>query len=306
MDGTVILRHSIRASMRDGAVLRGYYYEREIPVARGRYAITAHPTPLLCIPTELGNSQQHHEFALRLARLNGAPKRIYTIDLRGRGASELGTTTAAETEIDTEDLITFCEALGLHGADLIVNGRSAIAVLLTGPKRPSLFNKLVFNDAAPMFDGVGIARLTALRQRQQIPKNWGEALANLKQLKGEDFPLLSDADWDGLVHAIWKEEKGKLLPSISAGLVRQTNAVSYEEKQLQAWQELKIFQNNPSLLIRGENSQLLSDEIAAQFSKSMADFQTITAKGQGHVPLLYLDNLPDKILSFLREEETDT
>ncbi len=292
--------------MVDGALLRGYYYQRETPPARGRYMLPASPIALLCIPTELGNGAEYHEFALELAVQSGAPKRIYTLDLRGRGRSELGKGDDSSVHTDTDDLISFCDAMGLHGIDVLVSGRSSYCVLLTAPKRPSLIRKLIFNDGGPEFDNVGIARLTALRQRQSLPTNWQDAMESLKQLKAESFPKLTDKHWNTLVRTIWHEDKGKFTPNIQPGLSRQSNAANYDEKQLQVWNELKLFRLHPVLLIRGENSLLMNIEIAEKFAKHMDDFQILVAKGQGHVPLLQVDGFSKKILAFLLDAEDDT
>jgi len=59
-----ILRHPVRASMADGTVLRGYYFERKFPKIPGQFGADPGDTPLLCLPTELGNSREFFEFAM--------------------------------------------------------------------------------------------------------------------------------------------------------------------------------------------------------------------------------------------------
>ena len=291
--------------MVDGIVLRGYYFERETPVMRSRHTTISSPTPLLCLPTELGNCREFHEFALELAALPGAPKRIYTLDMRGRGRSELAKNDQSTTMTDADDLIAFCDAMGLHKIDILSSGRSVQSVFLTGPKRPSLVRKLILNDTGPELDSVGIARQTALRQRQSLVSNWQEAVQNLKQLKEKEFPSLTETQWEALARTIWREENGRPIPDINSNLQRFTNAVSYDEKQLQLWLEVKIFDQCPKLLIRGEHSTFVTPEIAKRLGDKVQNLQQIVAIGQGHVPLLHIDGIPKIILGFLEDEDED-
>ena len=300
-----ILRNPVRASMVDGTVLRGFYYERKNTVPPGRYNILPSNTPLLCIPTELGNSREYHEFALELTGLPGGPKRVYTLDFRGRGRSDLAKNDRSTTFTDADDLISFCDAMGLHGVDILTSGRSAQSVFLAGPIRPSLVRKLILNDTGPELDGIGIARQIALRQRQRPAGNWQEAVDNLKQLKEKDFPCLSEPQWEALAHTIWRDVEGKPVPDVRAELQRMANAASYDEKQVQLWPEAKLFNRSPKLLIRGEHSSFLTAEIAQRLADKLPKLQQFVAQGQGHVPILHLNGLTEIILSFLQGGEED-
>ena len=300
-----ILRNPVRASMVDGTVLRGFYYEREKPVPPGRYSILPSNTPLLCLPTELGNSREYHEFALELTGLPGGPKRVYTLDFRGRGRSDLAKNDRSTTFTDAGDLISFCDAMGLHGVDILSSGRSVQSVFLAGPIRPSLVRKLILNDTGPELDSVGIARQIALRQRQRPANSWQEAVDNLKQLKEKEFPCLTEPQWEALARTIWRDEAGKPVPDVRAELQRMANAASYDEKQVQLWPEAKLFNRSPKLLIRGEYSSLFTVEIAQRLGDKLPKLQQFIAQGQGHVPILHLNGLVEIILSFLQGGEED-
>ncbi len=193
--------------------------------------------------------------------------------------------------------------MGLHGIDILSSGRSVQSVFLTGPIRPSLVRKLILNDTGPELDSVGIARQIALRQRQSPANNWQEAVDNLKQLKGKEFPTLSNSQWEAMARTVWRDEGGKPVPDIRLGLQRMANAVSYDEKQVQLWKEVKLFDRCHKLLVRGEHSSLLTVEIAQRLMDRIPNLQEVVAEGQGHVPILHLNGLVGEILSFLRGEE---
>jgi hypothetical protein len=54
------------------------------------------------------------------------------------------------------------------------------------------------------------------------------------------------------------------------------------------------------LVIRGENSKLLSMETVAKMKLLHPKMAQISATGQGHAPMLWTAGLPEKIAAFLR------
>jgi pimeloyl-ACP methyl ester carboxylesterase len=55
----------------------------------------------------------------------------------------------------------------------------------------------------------------------------------------------------------------------------------------------------PLLVIRGENSRLLSEETAADMLKRHPGAKLVTARGQGHAPLLHLNQVYAPLIEFL-------
>lgn len=298
-----IIRSPLTASMMDGTVLHGSRYElADDSSARRRRSKPPRQTPLLCLASELGNEKENAAFALTLAALAGAPSRIYTLDMRGRGASIAKNIETSTIATDTDDLISFCDAHNLHGVDLVVSGRSVICVFDAAVKRPGLFGKIVFNDAAPEFDGVGIARHTAVRQRQATPFSVEDAIASLKQLKGDSFPALDETQWEDLVAMTFATRDGKLVPQVQPGLVRFSNLVNYDDKQPDKWTQFNLFKAHPCLLIRGERSLLITKEISDRMAQVHPRFREIVVEGQGHLPLLHTSGLAQSVVDFLNED----
>ena len=299
VDETAITRQSIRVSMRDGARLQVYRHTRADLPARGRNLESRSPVPLLCVPDELGNSRELHGFILSLMALKNAPMEIYSVDLRGRGNSEAKNIADSDLDSDADDLISVCDALGLHHVDILVSGRGVYPVVLSAPKRPGLIRRLILNDAAGEFDAVGIARLSARSKRSTEPKSWEEAVDQLQELNQEQFPNLDREQWRILATTIWNDAGGKPERSYHEGLLRLSNSDDFDSKQPDLWTEMKILTNRPSLLLRGENSLLVTREIANQMADALNQLSIHEIADQGHVPLLNSNDLPETILTFL-------
>lgn len=288
--------------MKDGEILYGFCYERQ-PLSRaGRRKEVAPTAPLLCLSSELGNSRELEAFAVSLMSQPSGPAKIYCLDLRGRGLSINAQCDNTDISTDADDIISFCDAKGLHHINVLACGHSMAAVLLTAPKRPSLIKKLILNDAMPEFDGVGLARMASNTQRASAPTNWDEAMIAAKASMGEAFTAFGEDDWKDIVRTIWHDNNGKPVPAYQSSLRRLSNSFDYDAPQLVFWRELSILAKRPILLVQGENSLLVTQQFVDLMSEKLSHFERIVANGQGHTPSLHLDGLDDEVLKFLATE----
>ncbi|MEM8749507.1 MAG: alpha/beta hydrolase [Pseudomonadota bacterium] len=294
------IRRDLTVSMTDGTRLHGCRFDLHRGHQKARRG--AHPvnnTPLLCIPSELYSLDQYEKLIEALAKTDCPPSRIYSVSLRGRGQSEMGRNADTTTVDDAQDIIDFCDANSLHDIDVLVSGRAVFAVILTAPKRPTLFRRLVLNDAAPEFDNVGIARLATAAKRMPMPKSWDEASQLLQQLNGEAFPIFTDEDWNEQARLHWADKDGTPALGHHKNLIRLSNADDYDIRQPVLWDVFKLFRTHRCLLVRGEHSELVTPEIEQTLVKFLEDGETVTAMGQGHCPALHQDDLPHTIAAFL-------
>lgn len=298
-DQVEIARDSVSASMSDGIVLRGYRFSGGQPSASSRQKLKQSPAPLLCLASELGNSREHDKFVLTIANDARSPARIYTLDLRGRGRSDYKNVAQSDVSTDADDLISFCDANNLHHIDIVVSGYSVFAVLHALTKRPGLVRKLVLNDAAPEFDPVGIARHAALMHRNATPSNWSDCAAQLERDKGAEFPQFDTQDWQDMAHQIWRDDNGHPVPDYAKDLKRWSNLVDYDSRRPSLWPEFGILRNRPVLLVRGEHSDLVTQQIVEIMQSSHDDLNMLLAANQGHVPQLDRDGLSVQVLEFL-------
>jgi pimeloyl-ACP methyl ester carboxylesterase len=70
------------------------------------------------------------------------------------------------------------------------------------------------------------------------------------------------------------------------------------------WAQFEGLAAVPMLVIRGENSKLLSAATLEEMARRHPNCETITVEGQGHAPLLETGDLPAAIAAFL-ERFTD-
>ena len=306
MESVEIEQQPFAVRVMDGTVVRGWRYCVTKSGSGRKRSDQRSPTPLVCIPSGLGTSREFHNFILHLQTLQDAPKQVVTLDLRGRGRSDRSSEDTYSPIIECDDVISVCDALGLHEVDFLANGRGGIVALLTSPKRPSLIKRLILNDAGPENDAVGIVRMNGIHRNMTTPRSWPQAVESLKTLWGNQFSGIDEDMWEQWAQSFWKDEYGEPVIDYDPKLQSIVNDVDFDAKQPTLWGEIAIQKNKDVLLVKGEHSPLLTDEIAQKMKAVAQRLQTVTAQGQGHIPLLGSQGLPEKIVEFLATSESST
>ncbi|MEN0041889.1 MAG: alpha/beta hydrolase [Pseudomonadota bacterium] len=287
-----IERNTFTVAMRDGEILKGWRYAR----GSGETGSDHH---LLALPDELGNARQLASLAHALLAQDHGPASIITTDMRGRGLSRDAKSDDTDVETDARDLISICDALNLHHADILVTGRSSGILFNALPSRPTLCRKVVLNDAAPAFDPVGIAANTALVQREGAPGDWKEAVARLIDRR----PWLDErSDEEALAYAktVWRNNDGKPAHDRARDLLRASNSGNFDDKQAEYWKEFAVLKNTPLLLIHGGESKLVTpNEIERMKKVAGKSLTVVEAEGQSHPPELAVGALPKTVADFL-------
>ncbi|MGL4404304.1 MAG: alpha/beta fold hydrolase, partial [Notoacmeibacter sp.] len=158
---------------------------------------------------------------------------------------------------------------------------------------------IVLNDVGPEIGGAGMAQIKIALERSPRPANWEQAAQMLKQANGKAFGALSDVDWMRMAQAIFHEnEKLAIVPDFDPALLNTIKAIDFSQPLPTLWPQFAGLKAHPLLVLRGENSQLLTPETLAQMQTIAPLMKTIIVKGQGHVPLLETGDLPKMLMAF--------
>lgn len=262
--------------------------------------LTADRAPVVCLPGLTRNSRDFHQLALLLSQDTIAPRRVITLDARGRGLSSWDDDKSRyNLLIEAEDVITACTVFDVAQAAFIGTSRGGLVLHILGTKRPDLMNALVFNDIGPVIEKEGLAHIRDYLNSSRQPDSWADAMVFLKETHAAEFPALQDTDWLDMAHAIYAEIDGKLTADFDPAIAVQLLALDLDAPLPDLWQAYESLQDIPLLVIRGENSRLLSPDVVAEMEKRHSNAQTMMAQGQGHAPVLHIDGLPQAIQSFL-------
>lgn len=256
--------------------------------------------PVVCLPGLTRNSRDFHQLALWLSRHPQTPRRVVTLDYRGRGESDRDADKANyNLLVEAQDVLAACDAFGIETADFIGTSRGGLTLHLLAGMRPSLLGRLVFNDIGPRIENNGLKLIRNYLGVRSRPRNREKAASGLRAVHAPAFPIMTDADWLDMADALYAERDGVLEPDFDAAIAEQLQAADLDQPLPDLWAQFDSFPKVPMMVIRGEHTTLLSQETVAEMQRRRPALTVLTAPGQGHAPILHLGTMPAEIGAFL-------
>ncbi|MER9057417.1 alpha/beta hydrolase [Mesorhizobium sp. M0904] len=258
--------------------------------------------PVVCLPGLTRNCRDFHELALYLS-VQGKRK-VVAFDYRGRGQSAYDADIGHyNIGIEAGDILAGLAALSIEEAAFIGTSRGGLIIHVLGAMRPAMLKAIVLNDIGPVIESQGLAHIRSYLDPMPRPKTYAEVVRDLRSIHGPDFPALTDADWERMASAFYREAKEGFLPDFDPKLVDTLAGLDLTQPLPDLWPQFDALAAVPMLVIRGANSKLLSAETLEQMRTGHADIETITVDGQGHAPFLESGILTGRIAGFFERAE---
>ncbi len=263
--------------------------------------------PVVCLPGLTRNARDFHELALYLSGKAETRRKVIVFDYRGRGQSAYDPDWK-KYDIGTEanDILTGLEKLGITRAAFIGTSRGGLILHVLAVLRPEILAAAVLNDIGPVLEAAGLQHLKNYLGKAPRPASFAEAAAAQKLAHGPAFPSLNDADWERMARAIYREDKGTIVPDFDPALLNGLMATDLSKPLPDLWPQFGALSVVPVLAIRGENSLLFSTATLDEMAKRHPNFESITVQGQGHAPFLETGELPARIADFIDRVESGT
>ena len=242
---------------------------------------------LMCLPGLTGNSAQFDTLARALCTTAAERRDIYTIDLHGRGRSDHAPDRGDDALLcDCEDALDFMTMCGLDRVALLGTGHGGQVAILMALLRPSAVEALILNDASPEFEPEGVARLMGEISSLPLPATFADAALLLRQLQHRQFPGLSAAEWTELAQAQYPEADGRPVRPYNQALGQHYSMTRGPNRRLSLWSQFEVVKRLPALLLRGQLSQMVSDESVRRMRDIHPALEVAEVAGEGHAPLL--------------------
>ena len=256
--------------------------------------------PVICLPGLTRNSRDFHQLALLLAHHPIAPRRVITLDARGRGLSERDADKSHyNLAIEAQDVLTVSAALDIAQANFIGTSRGGLVLHVLAASRPDILKAVILNDIGPVLEKVGLAEIRDYLNRDRKPANWDDAADILRENHGSAFTALGDEDWQDMARAIYVFTDGKPVADYDPAIAAQMQSLDLEAPLADLWARFEGFKGIPLMVIRGANSRLLTQATTDEMERRHPGAVVKVAAGQGHAPILHLGDIPDAIQSFL-------
>ena len=260
--------------------------------------------PVLCLAGLTRNSKDFHPLATDLSAHAQHPRDVYCLDYRGRGRSAYDSNWKNYTPyIELIDVLDFMTVAGLHDAAVLGSSRGGIIAMQMAVMRPAAIGVAVLNDIGAVIDPRGLARIIGYVGQTPVPSDWREAAQVVRDINEKYFTAFTDEVWTMLARQWYAEEDGRPAPGYDPNLANTMAEIDLAEKIPDMWQQFGALTRMPTLVIRGENSDILSVETVEEMAARHAKLQRFTVTAQGHAPLL--DDAPTirRIAEFLAETE---
>lgn len=243
---------------------------------------TAAP-PILCLHGLTRNSRDFADLAAHLAQR----RRVIVPDMRGRGNSDYApdskTYAPKQYVADVEKLLAE-ERIERFVA--IGTSMGGLMTMLMAAARPGRMEAVVMNDIGPEIDPAGLEKISGYVGQGRSYPTWMHAARALCETHGDAFP-----DWD--IEA-WLEMAKRNMVVSQNGRISFDYDMAIAEPFQQAdnaapdklWLAFEALRGVPMLLLRGELSDLLSEDTVKQMKVRNPALRAVTIARVGHAPTL--------------------
>jgi pimeloyl-ACP methyl ester carboxylesterase len=268
--------NEIRVTVRDGLRLYARHYA----------AVGSRLNPVLCLPGLTRNSRDFHALATALSDpATGAPRAVYTLDLRGRGLSDYDPDPKNyAVPVEAQDVLEVMEALGIAGAGVVGTSRGGLIAMVVASMKPEALGPVVLNDIGPVLERAGLERIAGYVGKATTPRNWAEAAAAVRAIDQQQFPAVPEIAWEAIARQRFNEIDGHPAPGYDGAIGR---SITLPEGPLPTlWPQFEALKPIPVMVVRGALTDLLSDQTVAEMARRHPGLAVTTVPDEGHAPLL--------------------
>lgn len=266
--------HHYRSS--DGLSL----YYRDYPGGTNR-------TPVLCLPGLTRNARDFDTIAARLAR----SRRVLVTDLRGRGQSEYAKDPRHySVAVEAADVMRLLDHVQLRHVVVLGTSRGGIVAMTMAATRPAALRAVILNDIGGEIEARGLSRILEFIGREAPIPDWPTAAEGLRRTYGVSFPTVRTEQWQAFARALYRKEKGRIVPDYDQRLgdAMRLGAPNIRPNgpNVSLWPLFGALSHIPTLVLMGENSDLLSKTTLAKMHSVKPDLISTVVANRGHAPFL--------------------
>lgn len=242
------------------------------------------PKVLVCVH---GLTRNGRDFDF-LAQALEADYRVICPDIVGRGKSDWLTNKSLYVMPQyCADMVTLLARLNVETVDWLGTSMGGLIGMTLAAQPGNPIRRLVLNDVGPVITGVSLARIGDYLGKPPRFDRIEEAEAYVRQVSAPFGPL-TDTQWRHLtVHAVHEGKDGKIEFVYDPGIAqvyRQSQLLS-GGKDVELWQLFDAI-TCPTLLLRGEKSDLLTAQTAQAMTQRGPHAKLIEVPDVGHAPTL--------------------
>jgi pimeloyl-ACP methyl ester carboxylesterase len=246
------------------------------------YPGPAGKAPLLCLHGLTRNSRDFTDFAER----HSPEWRVLAADFRGRGLSDYDPLPARYTPVTyAADVLHFLNALEIDRAVFIGTSLGGLVTMAIAAIAPQRIAASILNDVGPELTAGGLERIRSFVGKDVRFATWDEAAEAIAANNRRLPQGYSHDDWVEMAHRVCREDKGEIVFDYDMAI-----ALPFETHgpvpKVDLWPLFKALGQKPLLVVRGEQSDLLSADALEKMHEAAPGMKSVTVPGVGHAPTL--------------------
>ncbi|WP_397475376.1 alpha/beta fold hydrolase [Pusillimonas sp.] len=270
---------------------------------------------LVCVHGLTRCGRDFDELAQRLA----SRYRVVAPDIVGRGRSDWLADPAGYTVPQyISDILTLIARLDVDEVDWLGTSMGGLiglglagALAASSLQRPQRGNfglpaarslrlgKMALNDIGPRLDRQGLARIAAYVGKNVSFDTFDEAVAYVQGVS-QGFGPHTQEQWNRLTRDVFNQENGRWIRHYDLRLAEPMalqNEATLDAAEQMLWSAFESLAS-PILVLRGTESDVLTEDTAREMSARNAHTQLVEFAGVGHAPTLLSDEQIQPIKHF--------
>ncbi len=254
--------------------------------------------PVVCIP---GLTRNARDFDLLATKIAATGRNVIAVSLRGRADSDYDPNYLNYHPLTyRDDILKTLDALGIAAAVFVGTSLGGITTMLTNEAAPDRVKAAVINDVGPELAAEGIQRIAGYVGEGGPAADISEAAARIKAINEVAFPDETEEFWVEFARRTFKAiDGGKWVLDYDPNIAKAFSDVGPAPDLWVAFQSLK---NTPTLILRGNISDLLTPEIIEKMREAHPSFEYAEVPRVGHAPMLTEPAAWRKIEEFLTNQ----
>lgn len=247
--------------------------------ARIAYSDQGDGLPVLALA---GLTRTGADFDYLAPHLDGV--RLVRMDYRGRGASDWTGAATYTVPREARDAVELLDHLGIGRAALLGTSRGGLNGLFLAATAHERLLGLCLNDVGPRIEQAGLQKIFDYVGRNPAARSHAELAARLPQLM-PGFSDVPEGRWLEDVRRHYVETPDGLRINYDPAL-REAFLAAFQGEAPDLWPLWQASGDLPVALIRGANSDLLSQATSQRMAAMRPDLIMAEVPGRGHVPWL--------------------
>jgi pimeloyl-ACP methyl ester carboxylesterase len=240
--------------------------------------------PIICIP---GLTRNARDFAAIADRLAGR-HRMILIELRGRGESAYAKDPMSYAPIIyLQDIQKLIDELKLERFILFGTSLGGIMTMLVASTHVGQVAGALLNDIGPAIEPGGLEKIRGYVGKSASWPTWLHAARGIEETQAANYPDYTIEQWLEMAKRLCRlTPAGRIVYDYDMAIAEPFK-VPGGETGVDLWPTLEGLKAIPTLLVRGEISNIISAATAERMLATLPLMEEITFARIGHAPTLF-------------------